>query len=598
MNWVWIGFFVQLLGRIWDASFHSAIPVDDTIPLAHYVELLGTLLVAVVVLRLNGLIYHLIFASACLKVVGWLWDNLFIHLRGIADPAEFTAPHIMLLVGGLLQFVYCIAALFVEKREAPRDPVQRKISLVFLALVIGIALTEMDQMIVATSMLSIVGDLGQFSLYGWVFSVYLFTSTIMIPISGKLAELMGRKVTYLLSLSIFILGSVLCGLSQDMMALVIFRGIQGIGAGLFYIIPMTIIADMAVGNQQLARMQGLLGVVVGMSLIFGPLLGGVITDYLSWHWVFFINVPLGLLSIVLLFMAYDEQRERTPTQIDWVGVILVSAANLAILLAFTLLNDGENWWSLGILGLLIVGIVLFIVFGLHLARVKVPLVPLLLFRTRLVSIASLLTFLTAACLYSVTIVVPLFLQTVLGVSPTRSGAFLGVTIVSFIISNSLIGPILAKVNYRLLILVSLAFTGVSLFLLNQMSAATDVNWIITYLLLFGVGIGFLNPLMTIILQTSVQREHQDLSIVLLLYFRHMGGVIGLSIVGFILINQMGSVISLTEIQLTLAKQELFEPLIQKLLSQSINTTFAACLVFILLSFGVCFFLKKEDRLPG
>src|SRR5436189_394195 len=265
---------------------------------------------------------------------------------------------------------------------------RRAKTVVVIALILGMSLAALDTTIVGTALPSIVGKLGGIALYSWVFSIYLLTSTTTVPIYGKLADLFGRKPIFLFGTALFLLGSILSGAAQSMEQLIIFRAIQGLGAGAVLPIVLTIIGDIFELKER-ARVQGLFSGVWGLSSVIGPAMGGLIVDHFSWRWVFFINIPFGLLSAILLIVSLKENVERKKHSIDYIGTLTLTVGIVALL--FALLQGGVTWaWtSFPSLGLFALAIVLIALFLFQEARASEPILPLTLFSTRIFTISSI-----------------------------------------------------------------------------------------------------------------------------------------------------------------------------------------------------------------
>jgi len=316
-----------------------------------------------------------------------------------------------------------------------------------IALMLGMSLASLDITIVGTALPSIVGKLGGITLYSWVFSVYLLTSTTTVPIYGKLADLYGRKPIFLLGSGLFILGSIACGTAQTMVQLIIFRAIQGLGAGAVLPIVLTIIGDIF-ALQERARVQGLFSAIWGLSSLIGPALGGLIVDHFSWRWVFYINIPFGLLSIVLLMISLKEQVERKKHHLDYIGTLTLTTSVAALL--FAVLQGGTTWaWdSLPSLALFIAAIVFLAVFLWQEQRTGEPILPLTLFKNRIIAISSIGGLILGILMFGITSFIPLFVQGVQGGTATNAGLTLTPFLLAWPIAATLSGRIVIRYGYR------------------------------------------------------------------------------------------------------------------------------------------------------
>ena len=314
---------------------------------------------------------------------------------------------------------------------------------IIIALMLGMALAALDTTIVGTALPSIVGKLGGITLYSWVFSAYLLTSTTTVPIYGKLADLFGRKPVFLFGTAVFLIGSAACGAAQSMEQLIIFRAIQGLGAGAVLPIVLTIIGDIFPLEER-ARVQGLFSGVWGLSSIVGPALGGVIVDHFSWRWVFYINIPFGLLSAFLLIITLKENVERKQRSIDYLGTLTLTFGIIALL--FALLQGGVTWaWtSLPSLGLFALAVVLIALFLFQETRASEPILPLTLFSNRIIAISSIGGVVLGVVLFGVTSYVPLFVQGVKGGTATSAGITLGPFLVAWPSAATLSGRVILR----------------------------------------------------------------------------------------------------------------------------------------------------------
>src|SRR5437016_3638906 len=320
--------------------------------------------------------------------------------------------------------------------------------IVTIALMLGMSLAALDTTIVGTAMPTIVGKLGGITLYSWVFSVYLLTSTTSVPIYGKLADLFGRKPVFLFGTTLFLIGSVASGASQSMEQLIVFRAIQGLGAGAVLPIVLTIIGDIFALEER-ARVQGLFSGVWATSSIVGPALGGLIVDHFSWRWVFYINIPFGLLSAFLLIIALKENVERKKHSIDYLGTVTLTGGITALL--FAMLQGGATWaWtSVPSLSLFALSVALIALFLFQEARASEPILPLTLFTNRIITISSIGGVILGVVMFGITSYVPLFVQVVRGGTATSAGVTLGPLLLAWPIAAAFSGKIILRYGYRL-----------------------------------------------------------------------------------------------------------------------------------------------------
>ncbi|AWB46524.1 MFS transporter [Paenibacillus sp. CAA11] len=423
-----------------------------------------------------------------------------------------------------------------------------KAGLVTIGLLIGLFLSSLDQTIVSTAMPTVIKDLGGFSLYSWVFTIYMLASTTTVPIYGKLADLFGRRKMYLIGLILFVVGSVLCGFSENITQLIIFRGIQGLGAGALMPISMTIVADIYPPDQR-GKFMGLFGAVYALSSIFGPALGGMIVEHWDWGWIFFINLPIGIVALLVVAAGLKETRSNEKQSIDWLGVLTLSAGVVAVLLALVLGGEGQGdgtryaWTSPQILGLFAAGAVLLALFTWIESKVKEPIITLSLFRIRAIAFGNIVGFLMSAAMFGAIVYIPLFVQGVIGVNSSVSGYILTPLMLSFIVTSIIGGRLMSKLSYRTILIASLALMMVGFTLLSQISEDTTQSEMILYMIIAGLGMGAVYPTVGTAAQNAVDSKLRGVATSSSQFFRSMGGTIGVSVFGSLMAQQMSSEIS-------------------------------------------------------
>jgi EmrB/QacA subfamily drug resistance transporter len=427
-------------------------------------------------------------------------------------------------------------ALFCSRQRDARMTKRAKI-VVTIALMLGMFLAALDATIVGTAMPSIVGKLGGITLYSWVFSIYLLTSTTTVPIYGKLADLYGRKPLFLFGSTLFLLGSIASGASQTMLQLILFRAVQGLGAGAVLPIVLTIIGDIF-SLEERARVQGLFSGVWGLSSIIGPALGGIIVDHFSWRWVFFINVPFGLVSAVLLALFLKEQVERTKHHLDYLGTLTLTGGIVALLFAF--LEGGTSWaWtSAPSIALFLAFAVLITVFLFQERRAAEPILPLSLFTNRIIVISSIGGVVLGIILFGITSYVPLFMQGVKGGTATDAGIILAPLLLAWPITASLSGKIVIRYGYRLTAIGGTLLAALGMVVVVLLNAQTPLALIIFSMLLIGAGLGFASSVYILSVQNAVPWNLRGVATASTQFFRTIGGTIGVAIMGSILNSQM------------------------------------------------------------
>jgi EmrB/QacA subfamily drug resistance transporter len=429
-----------------------------------------------------------------------------------------------------------------ENQELPiglRSLPRKQVIFTFAGVMLAMFLGALDQTIVGTAMPRIVGDLGGFNQYTWVTTAYIITSAIAVPITGKLTDIYGRKYFYLAGLIVFILGSILCGISQTMNQIIIFRGLQGIGAGVIMANAFTVIGDLFPPAVR-GKYQGLMSAVFGVSSIVGPLLGGYITDNLSWHWVFFVNVPLGLIVIVLFIFFFPNFRpDNLKHRVDYAGVVLLILGVAPLMLALSWGGVEYAWVSPQIIGMFVFSCVALAIFLWVENRSQEPIIPISIFKNRIVSISSALIFLTAAGMFGSVVFIPLFFQGVLGASATASGSFITPMMLGTVVGSAISGQFLSRAggHYRIQGTIGLALMALGMWLLFQMNIDTSNSTAIRNMVITGVGLGITMPLYMLAIQNTVPYNILGAATSSAAFFRSVGGSFGLAIFGSIMNNR-------------------------------------------------------------
>ncbi len=407
---------------------------------------------------------------------------------------------------------------------------RRRLVVITAGLMLSLFMSSTESTIVATAMPTIVSQLGGFSAYSWVFSAFMLASTTTVPIFGKLSDLYGRRPVYVVAMLLFLVGSLLCGLSQSMTQLIIFRVVQGLGAGGLLPLVFTIIGDIFTLEQR-ARMQGLFSGVWGVSSIVGPLLGGFLVDKVSWHWIFYINIVPGLLALALVWMAWNDiprSKDAPRPSVDYWGATLLSAAVVVLLLGLFDLGTTTSWL------LIAVSVVLFVALLMVERRAKDSILPLPLFRDRLFVVACMHGVLAGWAMFGITSFVPLFAQAVLGTSATAAGATLTPQLLAWVFASIIGSRLLLRFGYRPLALLGMVLLTLGTFLLTQVSVGASQISLMVYLGLMGAGMGLSIPAFLIAVQSSVQRRALGAATSTLQFSRSIGGTLGVSVMGAML----------------------------------------------------------------
>ncbi|KRD99266.1 multidrug transporter [Bacillus sp. Root239] len=481
--------------------------------------------------------------------------------------------------------------------------------LVMAGLMIGIIFSELDETVVNTAMPTIIRDLGGLSMYGWVAGIYMLALSAFMPILGKLADLFSRKKVYFASMAFFIGGSIICGLSHSMIMLLIGRGIQGLGAGGLMPLAMTISSDLFPVEQR-AKVQAFMGPVMFIPMLLGPLMGGFFVDQASWHWIFFVNIPVGLIAVIFLASGLKETHERKKVTIDWAGAILLVAAIISLLITPVLVeNEGYGWNSPFIISLLCVGVLLIGLFIWVESKVVEPIVPLHLFKNRNILVLSLLVFTVGCGLMGSFSSFPYFAQNVLGLTPTESGYLTLPMMVGAVATSIVSGFLLTKVRYRELFVISFIMPVIGFYLFSKLNISTTTLQVIVFFFITGLGLGVMFGGDNLIVQESVEKEHKGIALATVPLFQSIGATVGVSVFGTLLSSTLTSKLSSLgdELPKSMADNmnnlaaggipnsltpELFIK-IKVLFIESFQHIYTYAFVLTIIAFVLCFFLKKE-----
>ena len=393
------------------------------------------------------------------------------------------------------------------------------------ALLLALFMAAMEMTVVSTAMPTVVAELGGALHYAWVFTAYMLTSTVTVPIYGKLADLHGRKPVMLVAMALFLLGSMASGQARTMEQLIAFRAVQGIGAGGMQPIALTVVGDIF-NIEERAKMQGVFGAVWAIAGLIGPLLGGIIVATLSWRWIFYVNVPFGLVSAAVLSFSLVESIERRTHRLDIAGAVLLSAAVVALLLG----ADGHAPWVL-----LPASVVLIAMFIVVERRAKEPILPLQLFGQRIFAASSALSALGGGAMVGLVTFVPLYAQGVLGSTPTEAGSTIATMAVAWPVASAVSGRLMTKVGFRPLVIGGFFVVAASaLGLTLAMSHGASPMALRIGSAMLGVGMGIANTPLVIAVQTSVGFSQRGVATSSTMFFRNIGGTLAVGVMGVVL----------------------------------------------------------------
>ncbi|PLV34618.1 Multidrug resistance protein 3 [Bacillus subtilis subsp. subtilis] len=412
---------------------------------------------------------------------------------------------------------------------------QASTKFVVLGLLLGILMSAMDNTIVATAMGNIVADLGSFDKFAWVTASYMVAVMAGMPIYGKLSDMYGRKRFFLFGLIFFLIGSALCGIAQTMNQLIIFRAIQGIGGGALLPIAFTIIFDLFPPEKR-GKMSGMFGAVFGLSSVLGPLLGAIITDSISWHWVFYINVPIGALSLFFIIRYYKESLEHREQKIDWGGAITLVVSIVCLMFALELGGKTYDWNSIQIIGLFIVFAVFFIAFFIVERKAEEPIISFWMFKNRLFATAQILAFLYGGTFIILAVFIPIFVQAVYGSSATSAGFILTPMMIGSVIGSMIGGIFQTKASFRNLMLISVIAFFIGMLLLSNMTPDTARVWLTVFMMISGFGVGFNFSLLPAASMNDLEPRFRGTANSTNSFLRSFGMTLGVTIFGTVQTN--------------------------------------------------------------
>jgi EmrB/QacA subfamily drug resistance transporter len=480
---------------------------------------------------------------------------------------------------------------------------QRK-TIIVIGIMLSLFMASMESTVIATAMPSIVDQLGGLEIYSWAFAAYMLTSTCVVPVFGKLSDIYGRRQIYAIAMVLFLFGSVLCGLAQSMQQLILFRAIQGVGAGGVLPLAFIIIGDLF-SFEQRARMQGFFSGVWGVSSIIGPVLGGFLVDQASWHWVFFVNVIPGTVALGLVWVAWQDSLARKEgVSIDYAGAALLMASVVALMLGLSNLGSARGLWLLGGAVVLLAALIWVE------RRAADPVLPLPLFRERLFLTGTLQGLFSGWAMFGSLSFVPLFVQSVMGASATEAGTTITPMMLGWVVASIIGGRLLLRIGYRTVALTGMMMLTLGAFLVSQAGVDATRPEIMVYLTMMGIGMGLSVPSFLIAIQSSVTRNNMGTATSTLQFSRSIGGTLGVGVMGAFLtfglmsaLGGSGVAVDATAIETLDTALIAADPVLRDAMATAIEGVFmlafvAAALGLIATAFAPAGRIGLTDKTPG
>lgn len=416
-----------------------------------------------------------------------------------------------------------------------------KITLILIGLMASLLLSALDSTIVGTAMKKMVNDLQGMEYYAWPFTIYMLCATIITPVSGGLADIFGRKPIFIVGILTFLTGSALCGMSQSMIQLIVFRGIQGIGGGILVTSVFTVVADLFPPAKR-GKYMGMVASMYGLSSIIGPLLGGLIIDNLSWRWIFYINIPVGIFAVAIIaFIMPNFKSEGRKNSVDYTGTFAMILALVPMLLAFSWGGKNYSWLSVQIIGMFLFSFIMLAIFVYCESKAQNPIIPLSFFRDRSISVTLVVAFLTNGIMFASIMYIPYFAQGIIGTSATTSGSITMPMMLGLLLASSSTGVLISKTGKsKIFVFAAFALMTIGTGLLSTMSADTPYFKVIFYMIVLGLGIGINMPIANTNIQNSVPQRQIGAATSTVQFFRNIGSTIGSAIYGTIMTAAMNT----------------------------------------------------------
>lgn len=428
---------------------------------------------------------------------------------------------------------------------------------IMIAVIGAMFFAAVNQTIVGNALPKIIADLGGLDYYSWVFTIYMLTSAITTILVGKLSDIYGRRPFILIGIFIFMIGAFLSGLSQDIIQLITYRGIQGLGAGMIMSTAFTAVGDLFAPRER-GRWQGAMASVFGISSVFGPTLGGYIVDNLEWKWVFWVFLPLGIVEAILIWKLFPKAEKKAGETVDYLGSIFLTTTIVPALLAFSWAGTKYNWNSAQIIALFSGAIVSLILFIAAEKKAKSPIMPLNLFKNSIFTISNIIAFAIGVAMFGGVMYIPYFVQGVLGFSATHSSFITMTMTLGLVIASAIGGQIITKTGkYKTQAIIGLLITTIGMFLFTTMNAQTSQWLLVLYLVLVGLGLGVGMTVFTLTVQNAVEQSYLGVATATSQLFRSIGGTVGVALMGTVLNQRMET--KMTESFKTVSEQAAAAP---------------------------------------
>ncbi|MFB6583311.1 DHA2 family efflux MFS transporter permease subunit [Streptomyces sp. NPDC056402] len=500
-----------------------------------------------------------------------------------------------------------------EKAGPAAEHASRDVLVSIGALLLGLLIAALDQTIVSTALPTIVSDLGGMAHLSWVVTAYMLASTAATPLWGKLGDQYGRKKLFQYAIVLFLIGSALCGIAQDMPQLIGFRALQGLGGGGLIVLSMAIVGDI-VPPRERGKYQGLFGGVFGATSVLGPLLGGLFVDNLSWRWVFYINLPIGLVALVVIAAVLHIPARSSRHTIDYLGTFLIACVATCLVLVASL-GGTWGWGSAQIIGVAVLGAVLLVGFLLVERKAAEPVLPLGLFRIRTFTLCSAISFVVGFAMFGAMVYLPTFLQIVQGVSPTMSGVHMLPMVIGMLLTSTVSGQIVSRTGrWKVFPIAGTAVTALGLLLLHQLHRTSSTLEMSVYFFVFGAGLGLVMQVLVLVVQNAVSYADLGVATSGATFFRSIGASFGVAIFGTVFTNQLDDKLAASLAGVTLpagasiaqleadpraigALPAELQPQVLDAYATAITDVFLYAVPIVLIAFVIAWFLK-EDKLRG